>query len=54
MKDLDYAIDLAKECGIDAAGAALVGALFAEAADCGLGARYHPVIATLIDRKRSG
>ena len=30
----------------------LVKALFAEAIENGLGARYHPVIATLIDRKR--
>ena len=50
MKDLDYALALAAEAGIDAAGAALVKALFAEAIESGLGARYHPVIATLIDR----
>ena len=53
MKDLDYALDLAAEAGIDAAGAALVKALFAEAIESGLGARYHPVIATLIDREDS-
>ena len=52
MKDLDYALDLAQEAGVDAEGAALVKALFAEAIECGLGARYHPVIATLIDRTR--
>ncbi len=52
MKDLDYALALAAEAGIDAEGAALVKALFAEAIESGLGARYHPVIATLIDRKR--
>ena len=52
MKDLDYAVDLAKESRIDAEGAALVKALFTEAIECGLGARYHPVIATLIDRTR--
>ena len=51
MKDLDYALALAAEAGIDAAGAALVKALFAEAIESGLGARYHPVIATLIDRR---
>ena len=50
MKDLDYALELAAESGIDAEGAALVKALFAEAIERGLGARYHPVIATLIDR----
>ena len=52
MKDLDYALKLAAESGIDAEGAALVKTLFAEAIECGLGARYHPVIATLIDRTR--
>ena len=52
MKDLDYALDIAEESGIDAEGAALVKALFAEAIASGLGARYHPVIATLIGRKR--
>ena len=52
VKDLDYALDLAAEAGIDAEGAALVKALFAEAIESGLGARYHPVIATLIDRRR--
>ena len=52
VKDLDYALELASELGIDAEGAALVKALFAEAIERGLGARYHPVIATLIDRKR--
>ncbi|MDE0390664.1 MAG: NAD(P)-dependent oxidoreductase [Rhodospirillales bacterium] len=50
LKDLDYALDLAQESGIYAEGAALVKALFAHAIENGLGARYHPVIATLIDR----
>ena len=52
LKDLDYALDLARESGIDAEGAALVKALFTEAVERGLGARYHPVIATLVDRTR--
>ena len=52
MKDLDYALDLAAESGLDAEGAALVKALFSEAIERGLGARYHPVVATLIDRTR--
>lgn len=52
-KDLDYALELAAEAGVDAAGAALVKALFDEAVECGLDARYHPVIATLIDRQRT-
>ena len=52
LKDLDYAVELASESGIDAEGAALVKALFTEAIERGLSARYHPVIATLIDRTR--
>ena len=53
MKHLDYALELAAEAGIDATGVASVKALFDEAIEGGLGARYHPVIATLIDRKRT-
>ena len=52
MKDLDYALELAAESGIDAEGAASVKALFAQAIENGLGTRYHPMIATLIDRQR--
>ena len=52
MKDLDYALELAEDSDVDAKGGALVRALFAEAIESGRGARYHPVIATLIDRKR--
>ncbi|MDE0374056.1 MAG: NAD-binding protein [Rhodospirillales bacterium] len=53
MKDLNYALELAAEAGIDAAGADLVKALFDEAIKGGLGECYHPVIATLIDLERS-
>ena len=52
MKDLDYALELAADAGIDAEGAALVKALYSAAIESGLGARYHPVIATLIERER--
>ena len=52
LKDLDYALDLAQESEVDAEGAALVKALFTEAIERGLGARYHPVIATLMDPSR--
>ena len=53
MKDLDYALELAARIRtIDAEGAVLVKALFVEAIENGLGTRYHPVIATLIDCKR--
>ncbi len=50
LKDLEYALDLAADSGIDARGAALVKTLFVDAIDAGLGARYHPVVAKLIDR----
>ncbi|MCY3819844.1 MAG: NAD-binding protein [Gammaproteobacteria bacterium] len=53
IKDLGYALALAAEAGIDAAGALLVKAMFDEAIEGGLGARYHPIIATLIDREQS-
>ena len=53
MKDLDYALELAAEADIDAAGADLVKALFDEAVESELGECYHPVIATLVDRKQS-
>ena len=52
MKDLNYALELATEANVNAAGADLVKALFDEAVESGLGERYHPVIATLIDRKQ--
>ncbi len=53
MKDLNYALELATEADVNAAGADLVKALFDEAVESGLGERYHPVIATLVDRKQS-
>ena len=53
MKDLNYALELATEADVNAAGADLVKALFDEAVESGLGEHYHPVIATLIDRKQS-
>ncbi|NVN87785.1 MAG: NAD(P)-dependent oxidoreductase [Rhodopseudomonas sp.] len=49
LKDLSYALDLAAQVGIKPRGAALVGAIFQEAIDSGMGDAYFPVIATLID-----
>lgn len=43
-KDLTYALQLAREAGVDARGAAVVDAWFAQALDSGLGEQYHPVI----------
>ncbi|QHJ01500.1 NAD-binding protein [Xylophilus rhododendri] len=43
-KDLDYALRLARDTGVDARGARTVDGWFQEAIDAGDGARYHPVI----------
>jgi 3-hydroxyisobutyrate dehydrogenase-like beta-hydroxyacid dehydrogenase len=48
LKDLEYALELAAEAGVDAAGACRVESLFRRAIDQGLGARYHPVISDLL------
>ena len=53
MKDLNYALELAAEADIDAAGADLVKAWFDETVESGLGERYPPVVATLVDHKQS-
>jgi 3-hydroxyisobutyrate dehydrogenase-like beta-hydroxyacid dehydrogenase len=45
QKDLDYALALAAEAGVDAAGARLVGERFERALAAGDGDRYWPVIA---------
>lgn len=48
-KDLSYALELAAEHGIDAAGARRVDALFEQAIAKGLGDPYFPVISRLLD-----
>jgi 3-hydroxyisobutyrate dehydrogenase-like beta-hydroxyacid dehydrogenase len=48
-KDLSYALELAAEYGIDAAGARRVDALFQQAIAGGLGEPYFPVISRLVD-----
>ncbi len=45
QKDLDYALALAEQAGIAAAGARLVRERFARAIEAGDGERYWPVIA---------
>jgi 3-hydroxyisobutyrate dehydrogenase-like beta-hydroxyacid dehydrogenase len=49
-KDLSYALQLARETGVDARGAQTVDDWFAEAIDAGLGQAYHPVISRLIGK----
>ncbi len=48
-KDLSYALELAAEHGIDAAGARRVDALFDQAIAKGLGEPYFPVVSRLLD-----
>jgi 3-hydroxyisobutyrate dehydrogenase len=49
LKDLSYALELAKEAGIKIRGAELIGKVLQEAVDAGSGAAYFPVIARHID-----
>jgi 3-hydroxyisobutyrate dehydrogenase-like beta-hydroxyacid dehydrogenase len=49
-KDLAYALELAADTGVDAAGARRVDALFDEAIAQGLGEQYHPVVSRVVDR----
>ena len=50
-KDLDYALALASDLGVDAAGARLVRARFAEVMERGLGHLYSPVVYELFEDK---
>jgi len=49
LKDLRYALELAEDAGVDAAGARRVEQLFREAIAEGLGAHYHPVVSRLLE-----
>jgi 3-hydroxyisobutyrate dehydrogenase-like beta-hydroxyacid dehydrogenase len=49
-KDLAYALQLARETGVDARGAKTVDGWFGEAIEAGLGQAYHPVISRLIGK----
>jgi 3-hydroxyisobutyrate dehydrogenase-like beta-hydroxyacid dehydrogenase len=53
-KDLAYALQLARETGIDARGARIVSGWLDEAIGAGDGKRYHPVISRLIGRGNRG
>jgi 3-hydroxyisobutyrate dehydrogenase len=50
LKDLSYALELAREAGIRIRGAELIGQVLQEAIDAGSGEAYFPVIAQHIDR----
>ena len=49
LKDLQYALELAAEAGVDAAGARRVEKLYHEAIARGFGAQYHPVVSRLLE-----
>jgi 3-hydroxyisobutyrate dehydrogenase len=50
LKDLSYALELAREAGIRIRGAELIGEVLQEAIDAGSGGAYFPVIAKHIGR----
>ncbi|QOZ47387.1 NAD(P)-dependent oxidoreductase [Bradyrhizobium sp. CCBAU 53340] len=51
LKDLNYALELGSQTGVNMRGAALIRTIFEEAIEGGMGDAYFPVIARLIDRK---
>ena len=53
MKDLSYALELAREGGIRLRGAELIGTILQEAVDAGSGDNYFPVIAKHLGRPSS-
>ena len=50
LKDLSYALELAREGGIRLRGAELIGTILQEAIDAGSGENYFPVIAKHIGK----
>ena len=50
LKDLNYALELAQEYGVQARTGQLVRDYFSQAIEAGLGERYHPVVKTLIEK----
>ena len=51
LKDMSYALDLARDVGLSTPGAELAGSVLQEAIDNGYGAAYWPVIAKVVDRQ---
>lgn len=49
-KDISYALDMARDAGIEAREAALGASLLTEASQAGFGANYWPVIVKMIER----
>ncbi len=50
LKDLTYALELAREVGLEPAGAGLAASLLQQAIDEGHGALYWPVVGRIIDK----
>jgi 3-hydroxyisobutyrate dehydrogenase len=50
MKDLGYALDLAKDIGVEVPGAELAGRVLQDAIEAGFGHHYWPVIVKVVDR----
>lgn len=50
LKDLTYALDLARDVALDAPGAELAGSVLQKAIDAGHGAAYWPAIAKVVDK----
>jgi 3-hydroxyisobutyrate dehydrogenase-like beta-hydroxyacid dehydrogenase len=51
LKDLSYALDLARDVELSTPGAELAGSVLQEAIDNGFGAAYWPVIAKVVDKQ---
>jgi hypothetical protein len=49
-KDIDYALQIAAETGVQAPGAELVGRVLQQAIDAGYGKQYWPVLARVVDK----
>lgn len=49
MKDLSYALAMARECGVDVPGAELTMRRLRDAERAGMGEAYHPVVLRVID-----
>jgi len=52
-KDLDYALELAQQVGLDAAGAELVGERLDRAIEAGYGENYFPVLLRILEASRT-
>jgi 3-hydroxyisobutyrate dehydrogenase len=50
LKDLGYALDLAREVGVTARGAQVAGTVLQETIESGLGRAYYPALLEVVDR----